>query len=45
METILDDDDCWDIVMGTKLEPNDLAVAVDAHEVEDGSGGGSRLGT
>ena len=29
METILDADDCWDIVMGTELEPNDLAVVVD----------------
>ena len=29
METILDADDCWDVVMGTKLEPNELAVVVD----------------
>ena len=28
METILDADDCWDIVMGTELEPNDIAVVV-----------------
>ena len=25
METIIDADDCWDIVMGTELEPNELA--------------------
>ena len=29
METIIDADDCWDIVMGTKLESNNIAVAVD----------------
>ena len=32
METILDADDCWDIVMGTELEPNELAVVVDARK-------------
>ena len=26
---IHDADDCWDIVMGTELEPNELAVVVD----------------
>ena len=28
----LDADDCWDIVMGTELEPNELAVVVGRKE-------------
>ena len=33
METILDADDCWEIVQGTEVEPVDLAPA--AAEVEE----------
>ena len=29
METILDADDCWDIVIGTEKEPNELGWVVD----------------
>ena len=28
METILDADDCWDIVIGTEIEPNELGWVV-----------------
>ena len=38
METILDADDCWEIVQGTEVEPNDLAqvvVQVDGAAVEN----------
>ena len=32
METILDADDCWEIVQGTEVEPIDLAKAVEFEE-------------
>ena len=35
METILDADDCWEIVQGTEVEPIDLAPAVAEVEEDD----------
>ena len=32
METILDADDCWEIVQGTELEPLDLAWVIEFDE-------------
>ena len=49
METILDADDCWDIVIGTEIEPNELGwvaeskFGVNIHKIatmEDATPGG-----
>lgn len=38
MESILDGEDCWDIVMGTEIEPNELGWVVNPGEEDEAPG-------